>query len=283
MRNPSSAPVSKSRVTRRFTACAALLTFPIALFAQSPAFEAASIRPRVGDVQNPSSSPTRFAHADATLAFLASFAYGVKEFQIIGGPSWIRSDGYEVLATTREAASDDLMRLMMQRLLADRFGLVVHRDTTTRDVYALRVRKDAAARMKRSSIDCVARRAAGAAPAPSGAVGAPCTWRMGISGAQATLVMDGAPLSQLADLLERFVNRRVIDETGLPGTYDLSLTFAADQVTWRLPAGANPNAISGDELSLDTALREQLGLQLVSTRGTVPSVVIDDAHRPDPN
>jgi len=63
----------------------------------------------------------------------------------------------------------------------------------------------------------------------------------------------------------------------------MSLTFAADQVTWRLSAGANPGAISGDDLSLDTALREQLGLQLVSTLGTVPTVVIDSVHRPDPN
>jgi uncharacterized protein (TIGR03435 family) len=267
---------------KRIATCAALLTISVALLAQSPAFEAASIRPRVGEAQGPPSSPTRFANADATLAFLVSFAYRVKEFQIVGGPSWIRSDRFEVLATTYEPTSDDRMRLMMQRLLADRFGLAVHRDTTLRDVYALRVRKEAAARMKRSSLDCVAQRTAGGA-ATTADMPMPCAWRMGISGSLATLVMDGAPLSQLADLLERFVNRRVIDETNLRGSYDLRLTFAADQVTWRLPPDAQPGAISGDEVALDTALREQLSLQLVSTRGSVPIVVIDGVQRPEPN
>jgi len=285
-----SAAVRQEGGTMRYTATAALLCWllqPVSaqLQSSSPAFDAVSIRPRVGDAQSPPSSPSRFANGDATLAFLISYAFNVKEFQIIGGPSWIRSDGFEVLATTVKPASDDLMRLMMQRLLADRFGLIVHREMITRDIYGLRVTKGGSPRLKQSTTDCVVERPADAAPFPSDAgTSRPCSRRLGMGGARATLVMERMPLSQLADLLERFVNRLVIDETNLRGVYDVSLTFAADQVTWRLPLDAQTGRpISGDEVSLDTALREQLGLQLVSTRGTVPVVVIDRAHRPDPN
>ena len=264
--------------------CWLLQPVPTHSQSSSPAFDAVSVRPRAGDSPSPPSSPTRFANGDATLAFLISYSYGVKEFQIVGGPSWIRSDGFEVLATTVKPASDDLMRLMMRRLLADRFGLVVHREMTTRDVFGLRVAKDGSARLKQSTTDCIAERHANAALAPSdNGTLRPCARRLSMGATRATLVMERMPLSQLADLLERFVDRLVLDETNLSGVYDLSLTFAADQVTWRLPAGAQTGTISGDELSLDTALREQLGLQLVSKRDSVPIVVIDSAHRPDPN
>jgi len=96
--------------------------------------------------------------------------------------------------------------------------------------------------------------------------------------------MQGAPLTTLTNLLPRFVNRVVIDGTALGGSFDLELKWTPAPGEWvapPLPGGAGAPAIDGP--SLFSALQEQLGLKLQSTRGPVDMQVIDSAEMPTEN
>jgi bla regulator protein blaR1 len=97
------------------------------------------------------------------------------------------------------------------------------------------------------------------------------------------MVVDGAPMREFAGLLERLLNRKVVDGTGLDRPYDIRLEFSADQMPVPVPRGDNPDASARDGLSLFTALQEQLGLKLESERGPVDVIVIESAQLPTPN
>jgi Protein of unknown function (DUF3738) len=104
-----------------------------------PAFEVISIKPRSADTPsgNIPNAPDRFVRPNVSVSQLMEYAFEVRAFQIIGGPGWLRSDRYEVAAKAETAVPQAQMRLMVQRLLAERFGLEVHRDTRDMDTYAL--------------------------------------------------------------------------------------------------------------------------------------------------
>jgi uncharacterized protein (TIGR03435 family) len=98
------------------------------------------------------------------------------------------------------------------------------------------------------------------------------------------MLVDGAPISEFAGLLERLLGRKVVDATGLSGPYDIRLEFSSDQLPMAAPpAGDVPAAPAPDGLSLSTALEEQLGLTLTSERGPVDVIVIESAELPTPN
>ena len=98
------------------------------------------------------------------------------------------------------------------------------------------------------------------------------------------MTLDGAPMSQLATALESLVRRRVVDETGLSGTFDMRMEFGAEQMPFTVPLPPGATAPSPrDGLSVFTALEEQLGLKLDARRGPVPVVVIDGAEPPTPD
>jgi len=93
------------------------------------------------------------------------------------------------------------------------------------------------------------------------------------------------PLSQLASALSQMTQRVVVDRTGLAGNFDLDLTFTPDQTMSRgaPPPGATPPPIDPNGPSIFTALQEQLGLKLESTRGPVDVIVIDHVEPPTPD
>ncbi len=254
-----------------------------------PAFEVASIKPQVGKAVYGPDSPDRFTHPDATLVALIRFAYNVQDFQVIGGPGWVTSSRFDVSAkAAAPPPSQDQMRLMVRRLLIERFGLRTHVETRQLPTYALvRARPEGSpgVRLRPSTVDCTAILAA---PGGSSRLGrtadgafAPCSWRIGITPAVATMLLDGAPLSHFANLLQSLVKRVVIDETGLGGTYDIQLEFAPEQTGVPLPPSpGGPAPPPRDGLSIFTALDDQLGLKLESRRGPVEIIVIDHAETP---
>jgi uncharacterized protein (TIGR03435 family) len=91
-------------------------------------------------------------------------------------------------------------------------------------------------------------------------------------------------LSMFANVLSTYVEKPVIDRTGLGGSFDIELTFDPSSAA-QAPPGAPPGPSPTDDTkpSIFTALQEQLGLKLESTRGTVDVLVIDSAERPTPN
>jgi uncharacterized protein (TIGR03435 family) len=255
-----------------------------------PAFEVASIKPRAGEPGgNSSSSPDRFNDSDATLAALIRYAFDVEDFQVIGGPDWVRSRRFDVSAKAPGERSENEIRLMLRRLLAERFKLATHDETRRLPMYALvKSREDGRLGdgLRPSNVDCLSIlwRGGGVPPRAAGEPLPTCLWRVGITPTVATMLVDGAPIPQFAKLLQRLVNRVVVDRTGLSGFFDIRLEFSAEQLPMRIPlppdAAAPP---SRDGLSLFTALQEQLGLELDAQDGPVPVIVIDRAELPTPD
>lgn len=110
-------------------------------------FEAASIKPsapmamgrmRVGMEMMPGG---RISMSGVTVRLLIQQAYGVRDFQIVGGPDWMRSERYDITAKPAEAATEDQVKVMIQALLKDRFHLAFHRETKELPTYALVVAK----------------------------------------------------------------------------------------------------------------------------------------------
>jgi uncharacterized protein (TIGR03435 family) len=254
-----------------------------------PSFEVASIKPRVGEaVFGAPSSPDRFTYPDATLLDLIRWAHDLQGFQVEGGPEWVRADRFDVSAKAASPQPQTMMRQMLERLLRERFNLQSHVETRQLPLYHLRTaRADArlGERMRPSSIDCAALIEASAVGSrTAGSSPPPCLWRVGITATIATMMLDGVSMPRFASLLQPMLQRVVVDETGLHGTYEIRLEFDADQLNVPFPLPADtPAPASRDGLSLFTALQDQLGLKVESARGPVNVLVIDSVDRPTPD
>jgi uncharacterized protein (TIGR03435 family) len=111
--------------------------------ASRPEFEVATVKPY--DPKAPGSppdfGPRMFTVSNFPLSSIIARGYGVREFQVTGGPAWIRSDRYDIQGKPPRPSNEDQIRLMVQGLLRDRFALQLHRDAKEIPVYALVVGK----------------------------------------------------------------------------------------------------------------------------------------------
>jgi uncharacterized protein (TIGR03435 family) len=210
-------------------------------------------------------------------------AYRVQGFQIVGGPDWINSERWEIVAKAEGDPPPDQLMAMLQNLLADRFKLVIRREMRDSPIYALvMARPDGrlGPQLHASSTDCAALIAAARAsgntrlPAPPGG-GPLCGTRQnrGIMETNATTMAD------LARNLSTVAGRSIVDKTGLTGNFDLKLTWTAETPA-RAPGAAAGGPTAEDTVSLFTAIQEQLGLKLDPQHGHVDTLVIDSAERP---
>lgn len=210
-------------------------------------------------------APERF-EALMPLREIIRVAYDLRDFQVSGGPRWIYSDAYQVLAKAPGKASPADMRAMLQSLLAERFQLKVRRDTKTAPSYELVVARGdgkPAPQLRKSEVDCAALGPNPPAVAPSSK--AWCGLRG--TGPGGKITAQGATMTQLARLLTSSAERLVTDETGLAGGYDF--VFA-----W-FPGPEAP--------FLGTALDDQLGLKLVPSERPIEFLVIDQVQPPSPD
>jgi uncharacterized protein (TIGR03435 family) len=228
--------------------------------AAPPAFEVATIKQHVfagagGGRLGMSISGSRVMVSTLTLKNLISTAYNVKTYQISGEPSWAgdSATAFDVEAEAGGTPTMDQARLMLQALLADRFQLKLHRETKELPVYDLVVAKNGP-KMKESAADAT----------PSAGVSAGSTRRM-------TEIR--ASMATVANQLVGFAGRPVIDKTGLTGSYDFTLEWS--------PEGTPADAATGP--SIFTAVQEQLGLKLESSKAPTEILVIDHAEKPTQN
>jgi uncharacterized protein (TIGR03435 family) len=190
---------------------------------------------------------------------------------LTGGPSWIRSERFEIQARIPEGAPrytlDQFMRgdapgleKMLQSLLADRFNLMVHKETKQVAGYALVPGKGGAKLTQSSAKDKRAlgvRRESG----PNGKV-------------SNKLIARKIEMRDFAFLLLLTTQRPVIDRTGLTGEFNFDLEFA--------PFDSDGTADS-DSPSLFTAIQQSLGLRLETAKTPLNALVIDGAQRPTEN
>lgn len=224
-------------------------------FGQS--FEAASIKPSQAP---PGSSGINTTDSlmrayNVTLKRCISGAYGVPESQITGGPKWMDDLRFDITAKPDGKAGDDGMMLMLRSLLADRFGLQVHRDTQTLSGYALTVVK------------------AGIKATPSPPDGPATT-----NTTRGRIDAKGCPMSRLVMKLSGVLGVPVVDMTNDNRNFDFSLQWVADELT---KPGAQ--SVVPDGPSLFTALQEQMGLKLEAKKIPVQVLVIDHADLPSEN
>jgi uncharacterized protein (TIGR03435 family) len=243
---------------------------------QAPSFEVASIRQnRSGDrimLFQPRSGG-RFTATNCSLNLLISYAYDVMQSQIVGAPAWVGSDRYDVAAKAENDPPVDGIRAMLRRLLEERFQLKSHREERPGAVYDLVVSKPG--KLKATSGDCpgILSDQASRTNAPPG--DAPCGGLRNTPGHT-----KGCRLTaeELAGSLSFFLQRPVVDKTGLTGRYDIELEWTPEATL--LQASEAPAAGPPDML---TAVREQLGVKLESGRGPIKVLVIDHIQRPSEN
>jgi uncharacterized protein (TIGR03435 family) len=240
-----------ARVTRTITSASVLVLTLAGAFGQQPAFEVASVKPnKSGD-----SAPWRFVGSrggitatNVTLPFLIMNAYGVRENQISGGPSWLSSERYDVVAKDQsDNPSPARHRQMLQTLLADRFQLRLSRETKDLPVYALVVGKGG---HKFHEAD-------------GGSDGKNTTGRGRITARKVSM-------EWLSERLGGQLERTVVDRTGLQGNFAFELEWAPD-----------PDDLSGPSVFI--ALQEQLGLKLEPQKGSVEILVIEHVEKPSEN
>jgi len=237
----------------------------------------------------------RIVVTNQPLRQLITFAYSLQPQQLAGGPSWLDTDRFDITAQaegnispTPPGGPPGPAQLMMQRLLAERFGLVVHTESRELPVYALTVvRRDGqlGPRIKPADRDCLAlmTQAPGGVPVqaprlPDGRPGCGV-----LRDATGKVMAGGTTMTMLAtSMLTGPAGRIVVDQTGLTGAYDFDLEFAMDPAPGAAPAPDAATAVS-DRPSLFTALEEQLGLKLQATRAPIPVTVIDRVTPPTEN
>ena len=236
----------------------ALAEFP----ASAQQFEVVSIRPNTVDdisqrsVQGQPGGRMRFVGMPLSTFIMP--AYDVWSFQIVGGPGWIFTDGWDVMAQaegipgrlTREQLSPRL-----RAMLEDRFQLKTHRETKQLPGYSLAV-DDHGPKMQ---------------PNTDG--------KVSNGSNRDTLNAKKVPMKWFAAFLGQTLGGTVVDETGLTGEYDFILHWSAEST--QVSTADDP--FGSKYPSIFTAVREQLGLRLIERTMPTEVLVIDSVRRPSPN
>jgi uncharacterized protein (TIGR03435 family) len=242
----------------------------IAFAQERSAFEVASVRPnRSGERGERRDFPVgRFTATSASVKYLLKTAYRVEDFQISGTPGWFDSDRFDIEAKAVGDPPRAQVLSMLQSLLADRFKLVLHRETRELPVYELLPAKSGPKFKERA---CVGQ------PGPANPCGG---FTVSLRGALMGRVV---PTRELAEALATLLNRTVLDKTALAGNYDFDLHWTPDGSTIRGPGDPDAPPPDPNGPSIFTAVREQIGLELKSAKGPVEMLVIDHAEKPDAN
>jgi uncharacterized protein (TIGR03435 family) len=259
----------------------ALAAIGIVVSLAGQSFEVASIKRSVTVEKQPRGflpTPGRFTAADIPAAALIGFAYRDEMDEMRGAPEWAAKENYDVTAPYPAGTTPHQVALMLRALLVERFHLATHFESEQRDVLSLvLVQPDAPLRGLRAvDVDCDALTAAARAlptPPPSSPTAEmpPCR---GIDFGR-LIRSGGLPLNYLTTRVGVNVGRRVFDDTGLKGAYAFDLKFSPNKPGWPEPNDEYPE--------LATALREQLGLKVVSKKATVRILVVDKYERPTEN
>jgi uncharacterized protein (TIGR03435 family) len=258
-----------------------LLAASVEALAQTPVFDAASVKRRVepGGGFMGRQPGGRFTAQGVSLKDLLVFAYDLQPYQIVDGPGWIDTERWDVTATGAPGTPADVL-LALQRLLAERFSLVIRREKRELPVYAIVLaRSDSrlGPQLKPSEIDCEAARA----QAMKTGVIPPNAKQLCIAeGRIGSIRIGGAPLSAFAAMLSARLQRAVVDRTGLIGPWDLTLTYTPEpsQIAQGVLAPGDQPLFDPNGPSIFTAVQEQLGLKLEATRAPVDVLAVARAE-----
>ena len=271
-----------------------------------PAFEVASVRLNTHcDTGRPSggmSTPGRIALECADLRDLILTAYsiygnganpvsGTFRMQVVGGPAWMDSTRYDIIAKPAGNPSrSEMYGPMLQSLLEDRFKLKVQSETKEGAVYFLTIAKNGPKLRATAEGACVVADI-DHPPVPGKSSTPPCgKAKISRGGDVATVDIVGATMADLCSQLNLVMDRELIDRTGMAGRFDIHLEVMRADLQPKFVAGRT--IVQQDQLTADdkddgppisTALQQQLGLKLEKGRGPVKVLVVDHIEPPTDN
>jgi uncharacterized protein (TIGR03435 family) len=209
----------------------------------------------------------RFVEKAYTVKLLIAAAYDLNPRTVLGGPGWMDTDHYDIVAITPGDVQPNHAEqmAMLRNLLVDRFKLTFHREQREFSSYVLEVSKSGS-KLKLSTLPPDAEVKLISVVYPQRIV----------------MPARNATMGDFTSLLQRSVlDRPVVDRTGLTGRYDFDLEWAPDETQF---GGSIPAATADAAASpLFTAMQEQLGLRLYATKAPVPALVVDAVERPSAN
>lgn len=200
----------------------------------------------------------RFTIRGQSVASLMMFSYSIDKHQIADAPDWAAKATYDIEGTTDTPGEPSLRQQqeMIRKLLTDRFQLEFHREKRPLSVYALQIEKG------------------GPKLTPAAAPNAQPDQDANNHGTEVTQIYTSASMADFILGMQFFLDRPIVDQTGLTGRYDLKLRYTYDE-----SRAADADASPG----LFTAIREQLGLKLEATKAPTNVLVIDHVERPSEN
>ena len=237
-------------------------------------FEVASIKkadPETLDRYIRMQTAHQFVAHNHALKTLIAAAYDVSPEAISGGPAWVESEHYEILAKAPNDVRPNLneQMAMLRALLAERFKLTFYREQKEMSIYALTIAKGGS-KLKESTVF------------PDSLPEGPSPLIFVVSPQSLKLPARYATMAELASVFQRAtLERPVVDQAGLTGRYDFDLEFAIDETLFGGALGKGSDNPANPPLF--AAIREQLGLKLEATRGPVSTLVIDRAERASEN
>jgi uncharacterized protein (TIGR03435 family) len=230
----------------------------------APEFEVASVKPVAGEVPN---HPVglRIHHGtlnvdDGRLRQIIGLAYGIQRVNVQGGPNWLDTEKYNIVAKAGSVdASPEQIKAMLQTLLAERFKLVLHRETKELPVYTLLVGKNGSKLQEAKEEE---KGSSSVTPTPRGL----------------QMIYQKVAMPLLINTLANMLGSPVLDRTGLTGRYDFTLEWSPD--SFQRPG----NGVAAEPWpDIFAALQEQLGLRLEKKKGPVEVLIVDHAEKASEN
>jgi uncharacterized protein (TIGR03435 family) len=315
--------VMKTRIPVRAVLLALLAVGAYAQSETVPEFDVASIKPAPPPTSNMirvmmrggpgSDDPGRVDWSNVSLRQMITSAFNVKDYQV-QGPDWLNSERFDVTAKIPVNTTKEQYRLMIQKLLADRFKMTVHHESKEHAVYALVVAKGGpklkesdpndtsgfAPMALRGSDGAVRMAAPPPPPPPPGGVGRGADGR-GATAGRGGMMMNAPGHMQakkmgiegLANSLAALIGRPVIDQTELKGIYDFALDYDPASADGLAMAGGMPPPPPGgggegrgpvasepsSSLPIFAAVQQQLGLRLEARKLPLDNVIIDHIEK----
>ena len=293
---------------RRLIVFAAACLLPAALLAQAdprPAFDVVSIKPNRTNQGIPLvvfQPGGRMIAANVNIRQVILVAYGIESLQLVDAPDWTAGERFAIEARTSDAIPTSTIRLMLRSMLADRFSFVAHNERRELPIAALtmaRADKRPGPKLHPSGPECAPLRPPEGVPIPPpppppppGAANAPpiriilekdepLGRRCGAMVAPGWMSARSITMEEFTRQLSPVLRRPVFNETGLAGLFDYDIIFSPEGLGGAL-VGPPPASVA-DAPSLETALRDDLGLRLESRRGPVEVLLVDRIERPTEN
>lgn len=227
-----------------------------------PDWEVVTVRPTDPTVNNANMQmeERQFVMSNRSVETLLLIGYSAHKRQVVNGPDWIRSEHWDIRGVPDVPGQPSLrqMQTLARKVLTERFGLVAHTEKREMEVYALTVAKGGQ-KMTPSAGD------------PNGL---PDENDQG-NGATTTMHVTNMSMAELALVLKFYLERPVVDQTGLAGRYDFRLMWTVDESKAPADGSAPP--------TMFTAIQEQLGLKLEAVKAQADVLVIDKVEKPGAN